>query len=168
MLSFYLSSRNGYNRKTFASLLPLLLYCLLGLPSPVQAQSIAKQGEEFLKKNAQRKEVIVTESGLQYHILKPGNHLRAGKRDKIKVHYQGKHINGEVFDSTFGGEPAQFRLSKMIKGWKEGLQLIGEGGRIVLYVPPKLAYGMRGSGRSIKRNETLIFIIDLVEIISKR
>lgn len=146
----------------------VLFYCIFGISSLSQAQSIAKQGEEFLKNNAQRKEVVVTQSGLQYHILKPGNLLRAGRRDKVKVHYQGKHINGEVFDSTFGGEPAKFRLSRVIKGWIEGLQLIGEGGRIVLYVPPKLAYGMRGSGRSIKRNETLIFIIDLVEIISKK
>lgn len=130
--------------------------------------SLSQQGRDFLKDNATREEVQVTESGLQYIIQNPGNELRATKRHKVLAHYQGKHINGEVFDSTYGGDPIEFRLSQVIKGWTEGLQHIGEGGRIILFVPPRLAYGRAGKRPQIKKDETLIFIIDLIEILPRK
>ena len=145
-----------------------LLCSLLCFSCLSEATSLAQKGAEFLAINATRDTVNVTATGLQYSILKSGNESRAGKRDKVKVHYQGKHVNGEVFNSNYGGKAFQTKLSRVIDGWTEGLQLIGEGGRIVLYIPPDLAYGRRGSPPVIQRNETLIFIIDLVEIIAKK
>lgn len=142
-----------------------LLMLLSCLAVPAFAQSNAELGAMFLRNNAGQEGVTVTDSGLQYKILEPGNELRAGKRSKVTVHYQGKDINGEVFDSNFGSEPVTLRLSRVIKGWTEGLQLIGEGGRIVLYIPSELAYGRRGSPPAIGKNETLVFIIDLIDIL---
>ena len=102
----------------------------------------------------------VSPGTLMAKIIKPGNDKRPKNRNtKITVHYQGKHIDGRVFDSTFSGEPASFRVREVIKGWQEGVQHVGEGGQIVLYVPPELAYGRRGSAPTIGRYETLIFII---------
>lgn len=148
---------------------PLLSVVVLFLISAnISAQSMADQGSAFLKENGLRENVQVTESGLQYLIITPGNDMRAGKRDKVLVHYQGKNIHGEVFDSSFGGDPFKVKLSRVIDGWTEGLQLIGEGGRIALFIPPELAYGRRGSKPLIGRNETLIFIIDLLEITSRK
>lgn len=162
MNNYLLKTEMPFAQRLFSIVILLVCACA------VQAQSIAQQGRTFLSENALREGVQVTESGLQYMILNPGDELRAGKRDKVKVHYQGKHINGEVFDGNFGGEPATLRLNRVIDGWTEGLQLIGEGGRIVLYVPPDLGYGKRGSKPLIKSNEALIFVIDLLEIVSKK
>ena len=128
------------------------------------AESLSEQGKAFLAENALRDDIQVTPSGLQYKILKPGTGDRPGKKDRVRVHYQGKHVNGEVFDGNFAGEPSVLKLSKVIKGWREGLQLIGEGGRILLITPPNLAYGRRGNPPLIGRNETLIFIVDLIEV----
>ena len=129
--------------------------------------SLAEQGRKFLQENSARENIIVTDSGLQYLIITPGNDVRSGERDKVLVHYQGKNIHGKVFDSTYGGRPIKLKLNRVIDGWTEGLQQIGEGGRIVLFIPPELAYGRRGSKPSIGRNETLIFVIDLLEIIPR-
>jgi len=156
----------GLKVPSIGFLLLILLLFLFSINS--NAQSLAEQGRAFLKENSQRENVHTTESGLQYLIITSGNDLRAGKRDKVLVHYQGKHINGEVFDSNFGDKPIKFKLTRVIDGWTEGLQLIGEGGRIALFVPPELAYGRRGSKPLIQRNETLIFIIDLLEIVTKK
>ena len=126
--------------------------------------SLSEQGRDFLEQNQHAEGVVVTKSGLQYKVLAPGNDKRAGKRSEVTVNYQGKHIDNTVFDSTFNDEPMKLRLNRVIKGWSEGLQLIGEGGRILLYVPSKLAYGRDGAQGVIGRNETLFFIIDLIEI----
>lgn len=144
-------------------LLILLLIATFSVPASAEL-SLAKQGRAFLEENQLQEGVIVTKSGLQYKILKPGNDNKPTTRSRVTIHYQGKHVDNSVFDSTFNDEPLVLRLRKAIKGWKEGLKLIGEGGRIVLYVPPRLAYGRDGLPPSIKRNETLIFIIDLLEV----
>jgi FKBP-type peptidyl-prolyl cis-trans isomerase len=140
------------------------LACLTLAPAALAEQSLAERGRAFLEQNQHAEGVIVTESGLQYKVLKPGSEKRPTSRSRVTINFQGKHIDNEVFDSTFNDEPATYSLRKVIRGWKEGLQLIGEGGRIVLYVPSRLAYGRDGAPPAIKRYETLIFIIDLIEV----
>lgn len=143
----------------------ILLLLIATLSTPTIAEvSIAKQGRAFLEQNQQKDGVVVTKSGLQYKILAPGNDNKPTSRSRVTINYQGKHVDNRVFDSTFNDEPLNLSLRKAIKGWKEGLPLIGEGGRIVLFVPPRLAYGRDGLPPGIKRNETLIFIIDLLEL----
>jgi FKBP-type peptidyl-prolyl cis-trans isomerase len=141
----------------------LLLIVTLSLPALAEP-SLADKGRAFLEENQHKEGVTVTSSGLQYKILEPGNSKKPTSRSLVTINYQGKHVDNSVFDSTFNDEPSVLSLRKVIKGWKEGLQLIGEGGRIVLFVPSRLAYGRDGAPPSIKRNETLIFIIDLLEV----
>ncbi|MFT5484486.1 MAG: FKBP-type peptidyl-prolyl cis-trans isomerase [Halieaceae bacterium] len=143
----------------------IVLLLLATLSSPALAElSLAEKGRAFLEKNQQVEGVAITKSGLQYKILEPGNSKRPTNRSQVTINYQGKHVDNSVFDSTFNDEPSVLSLRKAIKGWKEGLQFIGEGGRIVLFVPSRLAYGRDGAPPIIKRNETLIFIIDLLEV----
>lgn len=151
---------------SFLSLTALSIALLSALlPASAMAKpSLAEQGRAFLEQNQHAEGVIVTKSGLQYKILSPGNDKKPTFSSRVTLHYQGKHVDNSVFDSTFNDEPSVLSLRKVIRGWKEGLQLIGEGGRIVLFVPSKLAYGRSGAPRGIKRNETLIFIIDLLEV----
>ena len=141
----------------------LLLIVMLSVPALAEL-SLAEQGRAFLEQNQHAVGITVTKSGLQYKILAPGSHKKPTSRSRVTIHYQGKHIDNSVFDSTFNDEPLVLNLRRVIKGWNEGLQLIGEGGRIVLYVPSRLAYGRDGTPPTIKRNETLIFIIDLIEV----
>jgi FKBP-type peptidyl-prolyl cis-trans isomerase len=143
----------------------LLLLLIATLPMQAIAKlSLAEQGRAFLEQNQHNEGVIVTKSGLQYKILVQGNSKNPTTRSRVTIDYQGKHADNSVFDSTFNDEPLVLSLRKTIKGWKEGLQFIGEGGRIVLFVPSRLAYGRKGAPPSIARNETLIFIIDLLEV----
>ncbi|MFT5135426.1 MAG: FKBP-type peptidyl-prolyl cis-trans isomerase [Arenicella sp.] len=143
----------------------ILLILIATLPMQAIAKlSLAEQGRAFLEQNQHNEGVIVTKSGLQYKILVQGNSKNPTTRSRVTIDYQGKHADNSVFDSTFNDEPLVLSLRKTIKGWKEGLQFIGEGGRIVLFVPSRLAYGRKGAPPSIARNETLIFIIDLLEV----
>jgi FKBP-type peptidyl-prolyl cis-trans isomerase len=143
----------------------ILLLLIATLPMQAIAKlSLAEQGRAFLEQNQHNEGVIVTKSGLQYKILVQGNSKNPTTRSRVTINYQGKHADNSVFDSTFNDEPLVLSLRKTIKGWKEGLQFIGEGGRIVLFVPSRLAYGRKGAPPSITRNETLIFIIDLIEV----
>lgn len=141
----------------------LSLFFTLSMPA-IAELSLAEQGRAFLEQNKHKEGVIVTKSGLQYKILVQGNNKTPTSRSQVTINYQGKHVDNSVFDSTYNDEPSVLRLRKAIRGWKEGLPLIGEGGRIVLYVPSRLAYGRDGAPPTIKRNETLIFIIDLLEV----
>lgn len=121
-------------------------------------------GEEFLAENAERDGVKTTESGLQYEILEEGNGEKPTAEDRVRVHYTGELISGEVFDSSRErGEPVTFGLNQVIPGWTEGLQLMSEGSRAKLYIPAELAYGPGGNQR-IGPNETLVFDVELLEI----
>lgn len=124
------------------------------------------EGEAFLKQNAERDEVQVTESGLQYEVLKEGEGEAPVPSSRVRVHYQGSLVDGTVFDSSRArGEPIDFPLSGVINGWKEGLQLMQPGARYKLYVPHELGYGERGAGSAIKPFSTLIFDVELLEIL---
>lgn len=126
----------------------------------------AKQaGEKFLKENAQREEVTVLPSGLQYEVLEPGSGEKPSAESKVKVHYHGTLIDGTVFDSSVErGEPATFGVNQVISGWTEALQLMPEGAKWKLYIPADLAYGERGAGQKIGPYATLIFEVELLEI----
>jgi len=125
----------------------------------------AKKSAEYLRKNAKQKGVTTTSSGLQYKVAKKGKGKKPSLSDKVKVHYHGTLIDGTVFDSSVErGEPVSFPLSGVIKGWQEALQLMPEGSKYTIYVPPALAYGERGGPPKIGPNEALIFDIELLAI----
>lgn len=126
----------------------------------------AKQaGEAFLKENAQREEVTVLPSGLQYEIIKPGSGEKPSAESQVKVHYHGMLIDGTVFDSSVErGEPTSFGVGQVIAGWTEALQLMPEGAKWKLYIPADLAYGPRGAGQKIGPYATLIFEVELLEV----
>lgn len=123
------------------------------------------KGVEFLEKNKQNDSVQVTASGLQYKIIVAGSDVKPMAEDTVSVYYRGTLIDGTEFDSSMGNpEPVRFPVNGVIPGWSEGIQLIGEGGKIRLYIPSELAYGAQQAGPSITPNSTLIFDVDLVTV----
>lgn len=127
-----------------------------------------ESAKKWLADNAAAEGVVTTPSGLQYKVLQEGTGSTPGPEDMVSVHYTGKTIDGNKFDSSYDrGEPAQFRVNNVIRGWVEGLQLMKEGSRMMLYIPYDLAYGERGAGNVIKPFETLIFEVELLEVIKE-
>jgi FKBP-type peptidyl-prolyl cis-trans isomerase len=131
-----------------------------------EATENLKKGEEFLAANKEKPGITTTESGLQYEVLVEGTGPKPTLDDKVKCHYTGTLIDGTVFDSSVERkEPATFQVKGVIKGWTEALQLMPVGSKWKLYIPAELAYGERGAGQDIGPNETLIFEIELLEIV---
>ena len=129
------------------------------------AEANLKAGQAFLAENGKKKGVKTTESGLQYQVLTAGNGAKPALTDQVKVHYEGKLLNGEVFDSSYQrGEPVTFGLNQVIQGWQEGLQLMSVGSKWKIFIPSDLAYGPGGTGGPIGPNETLIFEVELLDI----
>lgn len=123
------------------------------------------QGETFLAQNKTKPGVVVLPSGLQYQIITAGTGAKAGKEDTVTVEYTGRLINGQVFDSTEKtGKPAEFKVSQVIAGWTEALQLMPAGSTWEIFVPAPLAYGARSVGGLIGPNEALIFKIHLLSV----
>jgi FKBP-type peptidyl-prolyl cis-trans isomerase FklB len=124
------------------------------------------RNEEFLAKNKEKSGVIVTPSGLQYEVIKMGTGPKPTAGSTVKVHYVGTLIDGTEFDSSVKrNEPAQFPVSGVIPGWTEALQLMPVGSKFKLYIPQAIAYGATGAGDIIKPFSTLIFDVELLEII---
>lgn len=124
-------------------------------------------GQEFLATNKSKEGVIETESGLQYIIIREGKGKKPLTTSKVKVHYHGTNIAGEVFDSSVDkGTPAEFGVTQVIKGWTEGLQLMKAGGKYKFFIPQNLAYGAQQRGAAIKPFSTLIFEVELLEVIN--
>ena len=131
-----------------------------------EAKVLAAEGTAFLEDNAKRAEVTVTESGLQYEVLAMGEGDKPAADSTVRVHYHGTLINGTVFDSSVErGQPAEFPVNGVIKGWTEALQLMAPGAKFRLYIPHDLAYGERGAGASIAPFSTLIFDVELLEVL---
>jgi len=126
----------------------------------------AKEGEDFLAENARRDEITVTDSGLQYEIIEVGDGDKPTASSTVRTHYRGTLINGEEFDSSYSrGEPTEFPVGGVIRGWTEALQLMPVGAKWKLYIPYQLAYGERGAGGTIGPYQALIFEIELLDIL---
>ncbi|MDR1883627.1 MAG: FKBP-type peptidyl-prolyl cis-trans isomerase [Prevotella sp.] len=125
-----------------------------------------KAGEEFLAINKNRPEVVTLPSGLQYEILKKGNGPEPKATDRVKCHYHGTLVDGRVFDSSVErGQPATFGVNQVIPGWVEALQLMPAGSKWKLFIPSSLAYGKAGAGQTIEPNSTLIFEVEILDIV---
>lgn len=125
-----------------------------------------KAGEEFLAINKKKAGVVTLDSGLQYEVIKEGNGKKPSATDQVNCHYHGTLIDGTVFDSSVErGQSATFGVNQVIAGWVEALQLMSEGSKWRLFIPSNLAYGSQGAGSSIEPNSTLIFDVELLEIV---
>jgi FKBP-type peptidyl-prolyl cis-trans isomerase FklB len=134
--------------------------------SKAQFAQIREEGEKFLEENAKRANVVTLPSGLQYEIITETIGQKPVATDKVKVHYHGTLIDGTVFDSSVRrGEPATFGVTQVIQGWVEALQLMPVGSKWKLYIPYDLAYGEQGAGQMIAPFSTLIFEVELLEIV---
>jgi len=130
------------------------------------AKAFRKANADYLEQNAARPGVTVTDSGLQYEVLQEGGGRRPTAEDVVRVHYRGTLIDGTEFDSSYArGTPAEFAVSRVIQGWQEALQLMNVGAKYRLVIPAQLAYGERGAGEDIKPGATLIFEVELLDVL---
>jgi len=125
-----------------------------------------EEGREFLEENAQKDDVMVTESGLQYRVIEEGSGVSPTAEDEVEVHYRGTLLSGEEFDSSYSrDETATFPLNRVIPGWTEGLQLMSEGATYEFFIPADLAYGNNPPpGSIIEPGSVLIFEVELIDV----
>jgi len=124
-------------------------------------------GQAFMLQNKSAEGVMTTDSGIQYQVLTAAEGPKPKATDKVKVHYKGTTIDGTTFDSSYDrGEPAEFGLNQVIPGWTEGVQLMSVGSKYKFVIPSNLAYGDQGAGSSIGPGETLVFEVELLEILT--
>ncbi len=129
-----------------------------------EAEKNLAAAKAFLDTNRSKEGVTTLPSGLQYKVIKEGTGPKPGATDTVTVHYRGTLIDGTEFDSSYSrNEPAIFPVNRVIKGWTEALQLMGEGAKWELYIPPDLAYGERGAGARIPPQSALVFEVELVK-----
>lgn len=122
-------------------------------------------GKKFLEENALKEGITKTASGLQYEVLQEGTGPKPGPTSTVEVHYEGRLINGKVFDSSYQRkETISFPLNRVIAGWTEGLQLMATGSKYRLYIPSELGYGARGAGADIPPHSALVFDVELISI----
>ena len=133
-----------------------------------QAETKLAEGKAFLATNGKKAGVKTTASGLQYEVLRDGSGPKPAATDTVTVNYEGKLLDGTVFDSSYARkQPATFALNGVIKGWTEGLQLMPTGSKFRFCIPSGLAYGEQGAGDDIGPNETLMFDVELISIKGK-
>ena len=131
-----------------------------------QGKAVREAGEAFLAENAKKDGVVVLPSGLQYTVLREGSLRKPKATDSVECHYEGRLIDGTVFDSSYKrGQSATFPLNGVIAGWTEGVQLMGEGAKYRFFIPYHLAYGERGAGGSIPPYAALVFDVELVKVL---
>jgi FKBP-type peptidyl-prolyl cis-trans isomerase len=129
------------------------------------AEKNLETSKNFFAENAKKEGVVSLPSGLQYKELQAGSGKSPKAEDGVTVHYRGKLLNGQEFDSSFKrNKPATFKVNRVIKGWTEALQLMQEGDKWEIYIPPELGYGERGAGRNIPANSALIFEVELISV----
>ena len=135
------------------------------LEEKINAENVAK-GKAFLEENKKKEGVVTLPSGLQYEVITEGNGKKPGATDRVRCHYEGTLIDGTMFDSSIKrGEPAIFGVNQVIPGWVEALQLMSEGAKWRLYIPSDLGYGAHGAGEMIPPHSTLIFEVELIEVL---
>ncbi len=135
------------------------------LEAKMNAENIEK-GKAFLAENAKKEGIITLPSGLQYQVLQEGNGKKPSATDRVKCHYEGTLIDGTLFDSSIKrGQPAVFGVNQVIKGWVEALQLMSEGSKWRLFIPSELGYGAQQAGEMIPPHSTLIFEVELIEVL---
>ena len=131
-----------------------------------QIQEFKAAGETFLAENAKKEGVVTLPSGLQYKVIKEGTGAKPTATDVVECHYEGKLINGVVFDSSYQrGQTATFGVNQVIQGWVEALQLMNEGSKWQLFIPYNLAYGESGAGQQIPPYAALIFDVEVIKIV---
>jgi FKBP-type peptidyl-prolyl cis-trans isomerase len=129
-------------------------------------QPAIDEGLKFLAENAKKPGVKQTATGLQYEVMTEGTGAKPADTSVVKVHYEGFLLNGKKFDSSRDrGEPTQFPLNQVIRGWTEGVQLMGIGSKYKFYIPYQLAYGEQGSGEMIPGGALLVFEVELIDIV---
>lgn len=143
--------------------------CIVGFMQAAKSEKAAgekKIGTDYLEKNKTNPGVVALPSGLQYQVIKEGTGPKPTINDKVRVHYQGTLISGKIFDSSIQrGEPVEFPVNGVIPGWTEALQLMPVGSKWKLFIPSDLAYGDNGSGADIKPGSTLLFDVELLDIV---
>lgn len=134
----------------------------------IENEARKKAQADFLAENKKREGVVETASGLQYQVVKAGEGAYPTPTSKVKVHYEGFLLDGTKFDSSLDrGKPLEFRLDRVIKGWAEGVVLMQPGAKYTLYIPYELGYGAQGAGAVVKPYSTLIFEVELLEVVSE-
>ncbi len=142
----------------------LLVACQAKKPK-TPAQENLQAGKQFLAHNAKEKGVVILKSGLQYKILKKGRGVSPKPTDVVTVNYEGKLLNGKVFDSSYARhQPIQFPVQGVIQGWQQALVRMKPGATWMLYIPSNLAYGEQGAGNAIGPNSTLVFKVHLIKV----
>ncbi|MEO9945036.1 MAG: FKBP-type peptidyl-prolyl cis-trans isomerase [Paraglaciecola sp.] len=132
-----------------------------------QFAGVIAEGEAYLAENAKRDEVTVTDSGLQYEVITQGEGDVPALTSTVRTHYHGTLLDGTVFDSSYDrGQPAEFPVNGVIKGWTEALQFMKVGTKLKLHVPAELAYGEQGAGGAIGPHSTLVFDVELLDIVA--
>lgn len=135
------------------------------LEEKINSENIAK-GKAFLEENKKKANIVTLPSGLQYEVIKEGNGKQPKATDRVRCHYEGTLIDGTLFDSSIKrGEPAVFGVNQVIPGWVEALQLMSEGAKWKLYIPSELGYGAHGAGDMIPPHSTLVFEVELLEVL---
>ena len=135
------------------------------LEEKMNAENIEK-GKAFLEENAKKEGIVTLPSGLQYEVITEGNGKKPSATDRVKCHYEGTLIDGTLFDSSVKrGQPAVFGVNQVIKGWVEALQLMSEGSKWRLFIPSELGYGAQQAGEMIPPHSTLIFEVELIEVL---
>ncbi len=157
-----------YSKNELKMSVPEVNETLQAAMAKIQAEKhgpVMEEGVKFLEENAKREEVTVTESGLQYRVMKAGEGKSPSSTDQVTTHYHGKLIDGKVFDSSVNrGTPATFPVNGVIQGWQEALPMMKEGDKWELFIPYDLAYGENGAGGSIPPFATLIFEVELISV----
>ncbi|MCB9192285.1 MAG: FKBP-type peptidyl-prolyl cis-trans isomerase [Flavobacteriales bacterium] len=166
--SFCAALDDHYSKKELKMSVPEVNETLQSALARIQADKhgpVLEEGQKFLEENAQRDEVTVTASGLQYRVMTEGSGKSPSPTDQVTTHYHGKLINGTVFDSSVNrGTPATFPVNGVIQGWQEALPMMKEGDKWELFIPYNLAYGENGAGGAIPPFSTLIFEVELISV----